>query len=167
MPADPVLEFLTEEAELWRTRFPGWRFPGLAGLLVEYGRRFQPGDPPRRKGGWHRAIKACFRNAYLNVLRDPDRYVYCEGYCWSSCGPIHHAWFAERRSPDIALDTTLPKRDPEDEYYGVEVQFSNALRTTMAAGSHGSILEGGILWPPGGPPIYAGVDPPELFLERF
>jgi len=171
MSADPITEFLTQEAEHWRSRFPEWRFGGLAGLLLEHGRRFERGDPPRRRGGWNRTQKACFRNAYLNASEDPDRFVYCEGYCWDDSFNFQHAWFVERRAPNLALDTTL-RRDEDHEYYGVPLRWAYVRDKVMAGWSQGgeayvgSILEGGMPWPPGGPPTLASTRP-SLFSSGY
>ena len=72
----------------------------------------------------------------------------------------------EKQAPNIAIDTTLGK-DGEYRYYGVPMRWSYVQRKVRSAGMSVAILEGDAPWPDGGPPIYAGVDPPEIFPERL
>jgi len=52
-------------------------------FMLAHGRMFERGTLPGRRGGWFRAPKQCYRNAYCNADTDRDRYSYCEGFCWS------------------------------------------------------------------------------------
>jgi len=109
-----------------------WKYGGIPGLLLQFGRSFRRVPPPRIRGGWNRKRKECFRNAYLNMSKDPDRFVYCEGYL--SIGgaepPIEHAWIIDRASPDGAIDTTLAPG--EHLYFGIPLMLSYMNRLNSA-----------------------------------
>jgi hypothetical protein len=111
-------------------------------FLAARGRRFEKGTPPARRGGWHHAPKKCFRNTYLNVIGDPEQYVYCEGFCWRSdgFGPFQHAWFIDRREPNTALETTL-SRDGAHCYFGIPIGWRSVWRTVLSEGAHVSVLD--------------------------
>jgi hypothetical protein len=110
-------------------------------LLLARGRLFERGTPSPRRGGWYRAPKSCFRNAYLNADRDRGRYLYCEGFCWYDGGwPFRHAWFIDRQAPDEALDTTLT-RDEKYRYFGISVSWRSAWAVRRAENGHASVLD--------------------------
>jgi hypothetical protein len=144
-----------------RSRHPDWKFAGLAELLLAHGRVFQQGPLPARRGGWFSAKKSCFRNAFLNVDRDPSRYVYVEGYCVGDVGRFEHAWFVDRQSPELALDSTL--RDERHHYLGVPLNWKYVSDTVFEIGAHCSILDG--VGSHVG--IYTGATPPEVFVAKL
>jgi hypothetical protein len=132
---------------------------------VALGRPFERGETPKKRGGWCRTSGACYGNAYLNVERDPARYVYVEGYVWSRSRPIQHGWFVDRASPGRALDTT-PHHEEDKVYYGIplRIDYVCARVREQAKWGVGSMLDGGP-WPAGGPPIFTGTHPREMFVE--
>src|SRR5262249_30048282 len=99
-------KFLEGQAKFDRTRYPDWQFGGMAELVLAYGRFFTRGTAPARRGSWNRKKKSCYMNAYFNAQNDPLRFIYCEGFCGGTdqC-PFAHAWFVDRKQPDVALDT--------------------------------------------------------------
>ena len=62
-------------------------------------------------------MKACFQNATHEMLNNPSRFIYCEGYARADACPIpvHHAWLIHARTRIVA-DVTWP--DGVD-YFGV------------------------------------------------
>jgi hypothetical protein len=170
MDADQIRAYLSYEAEQlkegpepWKAAIRQRRFSGLADLLLEHGRYFERGLPPRRRGGYRRAVKSCYRNAFLNVREDPLRYVYCEGYCFGDDNrSFQHAWFIEKGNPDTALDTTL--RGPGKYFYfGIPLQQDYVARRIIEGEGYSPALTGA--WEVS--PIITGADPPEVFMAHL
>ena len=119
-----ITSLFANEIAYDRARRPERKFSGLPEVVSVFGRRFERGDPPPRRGGWYRGKRQCFRNAFLNVLTDPSRFVYVEGLCKTEVSDmlIHHAWFVERQQPMVALDTTW-SREGTRTYFGVPIKW--------------------------------------------
>lgn len=153
------------EVALDRVQRPGWRFGGRADLLAEFGRPFQRGGLPRRRGGWFRAKQLCYRNAFLCARTDPAHYVYTEGLCrredFSFWFP--HAWIVDRHHPVVALDPTL-NQDQRYRYFGIPIKFDYVLKLSLERGVYDSVFA---WWYEQQPPIYKGVHYPENFMEEL
>jgi hypothetical protein len=121
------------------------------------------GDPPRRKGGWYRAVKACYRNAYLMSLETRLGMFVSR----VTAGVISRR-FRTRGSRTAGTPTPRSTRRSigTSQHIGIaEFPCGGAtLRRVAADGAMVSVLEGDV-WPPGGPPICAGVDLSESSLE--
>jgi hypothetical protein len=128
--------------------------------MLAWGKRFERGMLLKRRGGWYRAPKKCFGNAYRSVQEDPARYVYCEGFCWAS-SPFEHAWLIERQGPGAALDPTLGLTE-NYSYLGIPIRWEYVKDIASRRGIYGSVFDW-YLQPEY--PIFSGVHAPDIVIE--
>lgn len=86
-------------------------------------------------GNWRGEPRACFYNATRLTARDPQRWVYCEGYAIAHDLQIivgEHAWVLDRKRNDVVVELTWELRG-ELVYLGIpfapEYLFANVTRT--------------------------------------
>ncbi len=140
---DEIRDYLEIRVRFDRRRHPTWPYSGFSEFLLAHGRLFERGTPPPRRGGWYRAVKQCYRNAFLNVLTDPTNFVFCEGFVWPEGDGMmgnEHAWFIDRRQPDLALDPTLTYRE-RLHYFGVPLSWQYVRDVVVAEEAHGSVFD--------------------------
>jgi hypothetical protein len=90
---------------LWQLR---WRYTPsntLAGLVVEHGiGRY---GRPLPRGIRKLANRGCYAHALALMLRDQERFIYCEGYALRlGGGATNHAWVLDRENGDQVVDNT-------------------------------------------------------------
>ena len=95
-----------------KSSLPGHECATVEGLVLRYGRSFQPQPKPRHihfePGG------PCFVNAF--VLAHRPRLTYCEGFAVGRSGVLaHHAWACDHKGR--VIDNTW--LEPGREYVGV------------------------------------------------
>lgn len=101
-------------------------------------------------------MKNCFGNSITFCLKDPDRYVYCEGYALNMM-TVNHAWVYDRET-GLLIDPTW-KQQETCVYVGIEFPFQFVIRSSVDAGYYGIIgndwlldhrllKEGAALWNP-------------------
>jgi hypothetical protein len=155
-------KWLKEWSDADREKCPTLAFSGLSEFLLAHGRMFERGILP--SGARRGAKKTCFQSAFVNVREDSERYLYCEGRCWSEESNLSfsHAWFIDRLSPESALDTTLLKRD-KFHYIGIPISFPYIQALVSARRHYGSVFDSLQKYPN---PIFTGEDSPEEFLAQ-
>lgn len=130
----------------------GWMYDSYEAMVLAEGREFTTN--PRPKGVRQRKMKHCYGNATEFVLRDTDRYVYCEGYATNMLTTLH-AWVFDRETGEL-IDPTW-KQQETNVYYGIEFPFPFVMFTLEKAGTYGVIgndylfdcqmlKEGGVVW---------------------
>ena len=82
----------------------GWKYYGEYDFLLEHGQEFKIEPlPPELKRG---KTKECYTNAAELVIRNPNRFVYVEGYAMMTIMPIHHAWVYDKQTKKAYEITT-------------------------------------------------------------
>jgi len=94
-------------------------------MLLQVGREFKPVLHNKRM-----MPKACYSNAYRTVMKDPDRYVYVEGYGLHML-PCEHAWVWDRQD-EKTIELTWP--DLGSEYVGIPIRFDHVVPAVIASG---------------------------------
>jgi hypothetical protein len=162
--SDDIRMQLEMQVERDRKKHPAWLFSGPTEFLLAHGRVFERGTPPPRRGKWRHAVKQCFRNAFLNVQRDPLRYIYCEGFCWRDVpGQFEHAWFIDRQMPHLAIDTTLGWSE-EYCYFGAPISWEYVSQVMVDNAAYGAVLGWDLQ---AGHPIFTGAHASEKVLARI
>lgn len=90
------------------------RYHSMHELVLKHGIWFPPVTSPPKQH-MRGELRACFRNAAVQVLVNRERYVYCEGYALAMI-PVLHAWVWDREA-QAAYELTW--RRPGDAYCGI------------------------------------------------
>lgn len=114
-----------------------WRYCCFEELILSHGRKF---EQVVRRPKWVQKgiIKECFANCLKEVVKHPDRLVYCEGYA-TGVIPTHHAWLLYEGK---VIDPTWDGRDiikDHTEYFGIPFNYNYVLRIATETGYYGVI----------------------------
>lgn len=134
-----VEDFLRFSADFRKqcSRPADWRYCCFEELVLSHGRKF---DQIIRRPKWIKkgVIKECFSNCLKELMRYPDRLVYCEGYA-TGVIPVHHAWLLYEGK---VIDPTWDGRDiikDHTEYFGIPFNYNYVLRVATETGYYGVI----------------------------
>jgi hypothetical protein len=117
-------------------------FPDLGTLFVLRNGVPSLGEFRLPKGVRQREPRMCFMNAFDLALKDPDRFLYHEGYAISDLGiPIHHAWVVDRNRPGFAIDPTWKKATRATAtYFGVPIETKLLIEQTLKNEVYGILV---------------------------
>ncbi|MFJ3673626.1 hypothetical protein ACIPSE_45015 [Streptomyces sp. NPDC090106] len=123
-----LVDHLRVDAQM-RGLLPGFRHAGLSGLLLAYGRLFDPapwpggGTPPGEPG-------RCYTEAVSWAWASEGELAYVEGMAWDLVYPVEHAWCS---TPEGAVrDLTWPR--PGRAYLGIPVRAEAATQIMAERG---------------------------------
>jgi hypothetical protein len=87
----------------------------LASLVLEHG--IGRHGAPLSRGIRKLADRGCYAHATALMLRDQERFIYCEGYALTDqlAGAANHAWVLDRENGDHVVDNTWAQ--PEAAVY--------------------------------------------------
>jgi len=117
------------------------KFAGFEDLVLQRGCSHQPAPLP--KGRWFSRQRECYRNAYNNVMKDPDKYVYVEGFMLCVI-PIQHAWFAPKDDTSLVYDSTVRNGS---EYLGIPFELEYVHKIMLKANCYGVMDQPGLHFP--------------------
>ena len=129
-----VRGFLEQEQQMFRlmqneNRIGDYRSMGE--FVLRNGRNFEPAPlPPDVKRG---KMKECYLNAGQLSTRNPDRFIYCEGYALGVI-PVMHAWCV-----DLEGRVVEPTWKDGTEYFGVAIKHGYLIRMMQRTETWGVI----------------------------
>lgn len=114
-----------------------WRYCCFEEFVLSHGRKF---DDRIKRPKWvsKGVIKECFSNCFNEVVKSPDKLIYCEGFA-TGIIPTHHAWLLYEGK---VIDPTWDGRDiikDNTEYFGVPFNYNYLLRVATETGYYGII----------------------------
>jgi hypothetical protein len=127
----------------WHLRLRELRHPcstlsnTLPGAVLDYGLGRYGARLPREVRKL--ALGGCYCHATTLMRRDPDRFVYCEGYADYVCDrpiPLCHAWVLDRANGDQVVDNTWP-HPIEAVYLGIPFAPEFVRERMRASGYYG------------------------------
>jgi hypothetical protein len=103
--------------------------------------------------------KECYSNCLKQLIRHPDKVVYCEGFA-TSVIPVQHAWLLfEGRVIDPTWDPAWDNQHNR-EYFGIAFKTEYVKRIARESGYYG-VLDNFVQ----GYPMLRGVHKPDDFLH--
>ena len=103
--------------------------PSVA-YVAEFGRVYTTGTKPKGK---LRQRGLCFRNAAQLAISNPSEYTYVEGYAYTVCIPMEHAWCVNRAG--VVVDPTWGLEGKA--YFGVPIRLDTLVAALDATQYYG------------------------------
>jgi hypothetical protein len=123
-----VQRYLDSVASLHKQMKPrGFRYASMFAFVLAEGMEFSTDNIAFPRTG---ALQQCFGNCFTMALRNPTRYVYCEGYA-SGIIPVNHAWLWDKANKRI-IDPTW---QDGQVYFGIPFNVSYCTPAMLATGS--------------------------------
>jgi hypothetical protein len=145
----PLKDFLIQMSKTITHVPEGWTYGNLYDLVLSEGREMPHENAQFPQTGIR---KQCFTNAFFMMMREPERYVYCEGYALGCVIPVHHGWVWDNYTKNI-VDPTW---DKGFGYFGIPFVKEYAIERLAEDGSCLDCWQSG--WPTMKmyPPEYVG-----------
>lgn len=117
---------------------PDLKFKCFEDFVLSFGQHF-PEYLARPKWVKRGVIKQCFSNCFDEMLKNPNKLLYCEGYA-TGVIPVHHAWLITLDGK--VIDPTWHGRSivkDSTEYFGVTFKTEYVLKVAAETGYYGVI----------------------------
>jgi hypothetical protein len=115
---------------------PGYDFQSTIALILAEGAHYFGGKPWLPECGWRKGTKGqCYKNAAKITLRDPARFIYCEGFSLIAYPDswIEHAWAEDS---DGAVVDPMLLTEPV-EYFGLRLNCDFICKVLSTEGQYG------------------------------
>lgn len=129
-------------------------------FVLAHGQRFL-NYMPRPKWVKRGVVKQCFSNCFDEMLKNPSKLIYCEGYA-TGVIPVHHAWLLYDGK---VIDPTWHDRGivrEHTEYFGIAFQYKYVLKVAAESGYYSVIDNFAQKFP-----LLRGEHEPEEFKIKF